>query len=101
MFGGQGTVRTNAPSPAERHALVLYKYDSCPFCRRVLAAIDRLGIEDVEMRDTMMDPSARRELRDATGRTTVPCLFIDGQPMFESLDIVAWLQAYKEGALAG
>jgi len=72
--------------------LVLYKYDACPYCRKVLRALDRLGI-DVEMQDTRQDPEARRALRAKTGRTQVPCLFIDGEPMFESDDIIDWLEA--------
>ena len=31
--------------------------------------------------------------RALTGRATVPMLKIDGEPMFESADIVAWLRA--------
>lgn len=27
-----------------------------------------------------------------TGRRTVPCLYIDNQPMFESQDIMEWLR---------
>ena len=32
---------------------------------------------------------ADRHLRDQQ----VPCLFIDGAPMYESLDIISWLEA--------
>lgn len=96
----EGGFPVDAPSPDEHHTLALYKYDACPFCQRVLRAVSRLEI-DVEMRDTMREPRHRSDLRNKTGRTTVPCLYIDGEPMFESRDIVAWLEAYKEGALAG
>ena len=74
------------------HDLVLFKYDACPFCYRVQSWLDGRGLK-VALRDTRQDPSARQELLDLTGRTTVPCLVIDGEPMFESADIVAWLQA--------
>ena len=74
-----------------RHTLLLYKFDSCPYCRRVQRALDQLDL-DVELRDTRENPEHRRELRQRTGRTQVPCLFIDGEPMFESADINAWLQ---------
>ena len=36
-----------------------------------------LGL-DVELRDIDADADARRDLREATGRETVPCLRIDG-----------------------
>lgn len=88
-----GGVPTHVPSPDQRRELVLYKYDSCPYCQRVLRALDKLGLE-VEMRDTMLSPEAREELYQRTGRTQVPCLFIDGEALFESMDIVSWLEVY-------
>lgn len=81
------------PSPTGSRKLILYKYDSCPFCLRVRRVLDRTGIE-VELRDVRTSDDARRELLEATGRTQVPCLFIDGTPLFESADISRWLEAY-------
>lgn len=74
--------------------LALYAHDGCPYCQRVYRALDALGVE-VEMRNTMMDRQHRADLVAATGRGTVPCLFIDGKPMYESQEIVRWLQARK------
>ena len=90
-----GRIPSSAPSPDTKHELLLYKYDSCPFCRRVFRSIDQLGL-DVPTADIQRDPANRAELARVAGRTTVPCLFIDGQPLFESADIVAWLTAYAE-----
>lgn len=73
--------------------LVLYKFDSCPYCVRVMSSIERLGV-DVEYRDTRADQAARAELLDKTGRAQVPCLFIDGEPLFESRDIITWLERF-------
>lgn len=88
------------PGPDARRALVLYKYDSCPFCYRVARAIRELGL-DVPTRDTLVEPGAREELIAATGRTQVPCLFIDGVPLLESADIIDWLREYaNQGARA-
>ena len=57
---------------------------------------------DVQMRDTRTEPGARAELLRRTGRTQVPCLFVDDVPFFESADIVDWLAAYavRGGAAA-
>ena len=72
---------------------VLYKFDACPYCKRVQRKIDELRISDkIEMRDTRTEPKWRKDLKNRTGRTQVPCLFIDGTPMFESLDIIEFLQ---------
>lgn len=90
-------VPDTVPSPDRPRALALYKYDACPYCQRVLRRIDDLGLE-VELRDTLRDPSHRTALRERTGRTQVPCLFVDGEPLFESADIVSWLDAYAQRA---
>lgn len=81
--------------------LELYYYDECPFCARVLAALRDLGISSVTMRNTRRDPRNREALLALTGRTQVPCLAIDGRPMLESADIVAWLRANRDRLAAG
>jgi glutaredoxin len=91
--------QTEVPAPDQYRKLVLYKYDACPFCARVQRDVDSLGLK-IEMRDTRINPDARRELQAETGRTQVPCLFIDGQPLFESADISAWLKRYSKRAEA-
>jgi len=76
-------------------ALALYYYPSCPYCRWVLSAIERLGI-DVELRDIHRDPEHRAALLAARGRGTVPVLrVVDGTSerwMPESSDIIDFLE---------
>lgn len=84
---------TDEPGARAERQLVLYKFDSCPYCRRVMRLVDQLELADsIEYRDTRTDPRWRSDLRQRTGRTQVPCLFIDGEAMFESADINDWLQ---------
>ena len=82
------------PAPGGEHELVLYKYDACPYCWRVMKAMEQLGVTGVEMKDTRKHPEDRQALVSLTGRTQVPCLVIDGTPLLESEDIVDWLQAH-------
>jgi glutathione S-transferase len=75
--------------------LALYRFDGCPWCERVRAAIDDLGIE-VEERDTRAPDSDHGDVLDAArGRRTVPVLRIerdgDVQWLPESADIVRYL----------
>ena len=75
--------------------LALYHYESCPFCHIVRHAIEDLGLS-VELRNIHASSRILRELVDATGRRTVPCLWIesdDGEVrwMPESRDIVRFL----------
>jgi glutaredoxin len=85
-----------AQEPAKDH-LALYYFDGCPFCVRVLRAIDALQLE-VELRNIYEDPEYLKELREVRGRTTVPVLRISSASgedrwMPESADIVRYLQA--------
>jgi glutaredoxin 2 len=89
------SVPSHVPSPTETRDLVLYKYDSCPFCARVMRVVEDVGV-DVEMRDVLRNRKFKTELIERTRRGMVPCLFIDDVALFESRDIVAWLQVYAQ-----
>ena len=75
--------------------LDLYMFQGCPFCRRVLAAIEA-GRTDVTLHDIHKNNDDRRTLLAVGGKEQVPCLFIDGEPLYESLDIIAWLEAHPQ-----
>jgi glutaredoxin len=73
--------------------LELYYFPSCPFCVRVLDIINELKINDkIQLVNIHEDESAYQKHVQTTGRATVPCLYIDNEPMFESADIVSWLR---------
>jgi len=73
--------------------LDLYYYDQCPFCQIVLRKIQQLKLEEfITLKNTLVDSSNRQFHQNTTGRTTVPCLYIDDEPMFESYDIAQWLE---------
>ena len=73
--------------------LKLYMFETCPFCRKVLNEIESSGRTDVELHNIHKSELDRMELISVVGKQQVPCLFIDGKPMYESDDIVAWLRA--------
>lgn len=56
-----------------------------------MAVIEKHKIK-VSYLDIYENTNNMQKLMMITGRKTVPCLFIDGQPMFESLDIMKWLE---------
>ena len=74
----------------------LFKTDLCGFCYRVRGFAEQAGI-DLPLRDVNQDAEAFRELVQATGRSTVPCLRIqrgnEVEWMFESMDIIRYLAA--------
>lgn len=76
--------------------LELYMFDTCPFCRRVLNYLDESGRTDVELHNIHKNEADRQRLIEVGGVEQVPCLFIDGVPMYESLDIIDWLKAHPQ-----
>ena len=76
--------------------LELYKMDSCPYCRRVMRYIEAEGRNDITYRDISLSEDAEQTLIRVGGKRQVPCLFIDGKPMYESLDIIDWLKAHPQ-----
>lgn len=71
--------------------LELFYYDACPFCQYVLSTIKNLNIK-VDYCNIQEDENSYNRLVKDTGRRTVPCLYIDNKPMFESSDIMKWLE---------
>jgi glutaredoxin len=92
--GGDGKCRTRSGEPVD---LELYKFDSCPYCQHVYRAVRRLGVP-VRYRDITREAAAARTLVQVGGLDQVPCLFIDGKPLYESADIVAFLERNFERA---
>lgn len=76
--------------------LKLYMFETCPYCRKVMREIEDEGRTDVEYRDIHKSEEDRLELVRVGGKQQVPCLFIDGVPMYESDDIVEWLRSHRE-----
>ncbi len=75
--------------------LVLYQLDHCPFCAKVRNYLEKKSIS-IEMKDIEHDDAAREELIRVGGKTQVPCLFIDGKPLYESNDIIAWFESHSQ-----
>ncbi len=66
----------------------------CQFCN----GCDNIGggRTDIEYHNIHKNEEDRQELIRVGGKQQVPCLFIDGKPMYESDDIVEWLRANPE-----
>ena len=71
--------------------LKLYYKAECPFCKKVLRFIEKKGIKGVELVDIKADEANEKYLIEKGGMDQVPCLFIDEKPMYESMDIIKFL----------
>lgn len=71
----------------------LFIMSTCPYCQKVLRYMEGAGIE-LPLLDITRDPAARERLVEVGGKAQVPCLFIDGTPLYESDDIIAYLKEH-------
>ena len=76
--------------------LELFKKDSCPYCQKVMKYISAVERSDIILLDILDDEANRIRLIAEGGKQQVPCLFIDGEPMYESEDIIDWLMDHPE-----
>ena len=75
---------------ATDHELVLYVMTGCPYCIKVKRFAD--SSVTIPERNISTDTEAEQTLIAVGGKRQVPCLFIDGEPLYESSDIIAWVQ---------
>ena len=73
--------------------LVLYQFESCPYCASVRDVMEKL---DLELRDIRASRAYRDQLALGGGRATVPCLRISNARegfrwLYESSEIIAYL----------
>ena len=72
--------------------LELYMKPTGPYCIKVMNFMEENGVT-VPLRNIEADEDAAKTLVTVGGKRQVPCLFIDGQPLYESGDIIEWLRA--------
>ena len=69
---------------------LLYYEKSCPFCQKVLRFMEANHLT-MDTRETTQ-PGNQNDLVRIGGKKQVPCLVINGKPLYESDDIVAYLR---------
>lgn len=76
--------------------LQLYVRDGCPFCRKVLDAAKDLGLRegsDLQIIDAAPGTPGRETVLEVGGKAMVPFMIDGEQVLYESDEIVAYLQA--------
>ena len=74
-----------------RPVLEFFFFEGCPFCQKVVSVIKDEKLK-VTFKDIFHNPDFRDQLIQDTGKKMVPCLYIDGNPMHESDDIINWIK---------
>ena len=70
--------------------LILYYRPGCSYCEKVLSFTETKKINLI-LKDIRNPPSNRDELFQLGGKGQVPCLNINGKALYESVDIINWL----------
>ena len=71
--------------------MYLYVKPGCPYCMKVDRYLNEAGIE-IEHRSVLEGTNAD-DLRALGGKVQSPCLVVDGAPMYESDDIIAYCKS--------
>ena len=71
--------------------LILYVSTYCSSCMKVTGYLKKRGIP-LPLRNVSGEARFREELVRIGGKSQVPCLVIDGKALYESDDIIRWLQ---------
>lgn len=81
-----------APGANKPASVLVFSRDGCPFCARAKGMLADAGMVYDEV-TVGGDEITLRGLRAATGRETVPQVFIDGKHIGGSDDLAAWFAA--------
>lgn len=79
----------------------LFIWDYCPFCRKILKHLKEIGFtehEDYELVDARPGTPGQKVLIEIGGKSQVPFLKDNDVLMYESLDIIDYLNQKKSRA---
>ena len=86
-----------ASAPGVPSDAKLFVRSSCGFSAAALRAVQNLGISDLTVVNISEDEDEKGNLESLTGRTTAPCLVVDGEPLFVAKDIILRLAHLRTG----
>lgn len=88
-FGGSAALCSATDSTAMPEVL-LYQYDTCPFCNKVKAFLD---LHNVAYRVVEVNPLTKAEAKAVSDYKMVPFAFVDGAEVRESANIIEHIAA--------
>ena len=82
-------VSTEAPK------LMLYYSGHCVYSKKVLNYLDQ-SHRKIPMKDVERNAGAKDELKKWGGTMVVPCLIVDGAPVYDANTIIQWLKDHPD-----
>jgi glutaredoxin 3 len=67
--------------------VLIYATAACPYCQAADRLLARKGVSDIERVRVDLEPARRAEMRQMSGRNTVPQIWIDGRHIGGSDDL--------------
>jgi glutaredoxin 3 len=80
--------------------VTLYTTPFCPYCVRAKRLLEAKGVPFTDI-GVMGNPELRREMEERSGGYTVPQIFIDGEPIGGSDELIALERAGELDKLLG
>ena len=59
--------------------VLIYATAACPYCQAAERLLERKGVSDIERVRVDLEPARRAEMRQKSGRTSVPQIWIGGR----------------------
>jgi glutaredoxin len=82
-------------SKVQGEGLLLYYSSSCPYSHKVIRYLEETN-QTIPMKEISCDKEAKAEFKARGDSMVVPCLYIDGKPLYESDAIINWLKTHPE-----
>ena len=76
-------------------SIALYYSPRCPYSKKVLSYLRQQNLS-IPLKDVTVDKQAKEELQKIGGYSVVPCLIINGEPIYDPSEIIDWLSEHKE-----
>jgi glutaredoxin 3 len=76
-------------------SIALYYSPRCPHSQRVLSYIRKHQLA-IPLKNVLIDSQAKQQLKQIGGYSIVPCLIVNGAPIYNDGDIIEWLADHQD-----
>lgn len=99
LLTGFAAIFSMTPCPAieqpKLQSMVLYYSPRCPHSQKVLSYIKSRQLA-VPLNNVLADKNAKEDLKRIGGHAIVPCLVVNGTPIYNDNVIISWLADHQD-----